>query len=363
MRRLPSKRWQAFYTGPDTALHYAPTTFETKGDAEAWLTDERRLIAAGAWIAPKLRSDLANAMKPATFGTYATVWLRDRELKPRTRSHYRSLLKKQLKVWEPVPIHEIRPERVRDWYSTLDKAAPTLRAHAYGLLRAILSTAVSDGILQANPCHIRGAGAAKRVHKVQPLSLAELEKLVAAMPEKLRPMTLLASWCALRFGELIELRRKDIDLKNGVIHVRRGAVRADGELIIDTPKSEAGIRDVSVPPHILGMLREHLGKNISGGKEGLLFPAAHGGTLASSTLQTSFYLARVEAGRPDIHWHDLRHTGATLAAQTGASLAELMSRLGHSTPQAAMVYQHTAQGRDAQIAAAMSKMARKKGQK
>ncbi len=64
--------------------------------------------------------------------------------------------------------------------------------------------------------------------------------------------------------------------------------------------------------------------------------------------------ARIAAGRPDLRVHDLRHTGAVLAAQSGATLAELMARIGHSTPQAAMRYQHAAQGRDAVIAARMS---------
>jgi len=178
------------------------------------------------------------------------------------------------------------------------------------------------------------------------------------VPEKYRLMVMFASWCALRFGELVELRHKDIDLKNGVIHVRRGAVRAGGEVIIGTPKSEAGIRDVAIPPHLMPMVKEHLGRTVTGGKEGLLFPAADGvSTMAPATLYRVFYRARDVAGRPDLRWHDLRHTGAVLAAQTGASLAELMGRLGHSTPQAAMRYQHAAKGRDAQIAMALSVLA------
>jgi hypothetical protein len=55
IRRLPLKRWQAFYTGPDTKLHYAPSTFEARIDPEGWLTDERRLIASGKWVAPAIR--------------------------------------------------------------------------------------------------------------------------------------------------------------------------------------------------------------------------------------------------------------------------------------------------------------------
>ena len=87
----------------------------------------------------------------------------------------------------------------------------------------------------------------------------------------------------------------------------------------------------------------------------MLFPAADGtSNLATTTFYRHFYRARDAAGRPDLRFHDLRHTGAVLAAATGATLAELMARLGHSTPGAALRYQHAAQGRDAEIARALS---------
>lgn len=73
--------------------------------------------------------------------------------------------------------------------------------------------------------------------------------------------------------------------------------------------------------------------------------------MRTATLAKVWYPARAAAGRPDLRFHDLRHTGAVLAAATGATLAELMARLGHSTPGAAMRYQHAAKGRDAEIAA------------
>jgi len=94
LRRLPSKRWQAFYTGPDVALHYAPSTFETKMDAEAWLVDERRIIAKGAWLPPTARKQ--GHSRSITLAGYAPTWLADRTLKPRTREHYQSLLVKQI---------------------------------------------------------------------------------------------------------------------------------------------------------------------------------------------------------------------------------------------------------------------------
>ena len=366
--------YQASYVGPDEARHVALMTFETKDRAEDWLSAERLLMAGEGWTPPKLRRKTALAKRPSSFGLYSEIWLQNRRLKPRTVSHYKSLLDHQLKDWSTVAVKDIRPEMVRDWYGHLDQKRPTLRAHAYGLLRAILATAVEDGLLVANPCHIRGAGSAKRVHKVKPATLAELEILVNSMPEPYKMMTLLAGWCALRFGELVELRRKDIDLANGVIHIRRGAVRVDGEVLIGTPKSESGIRDVAIPPHLLPGLKSHMSRNITGGKEGLLFPNIEGGTLSPTSLYGKapyvdvegrthagwgFYKARVDAGRPDLRWHDLRHTGAVLAASTGATLAELMGRLGHSTPGAALRYQHAAEGRDQIIANALSALAEK----
>lgn len=357
VRKLPSKRYLASYIGPDSMRHSATSTFAAKSDAEDWLSAERLLIAADTWTPPKLRREIAKTQAPVTFGEFAAIWLKDRDLKPRTRSHYKKLLDNQLKTWDSVLVKDIRPEMVREWHSHLEKKHATIKSHAYGLLRAILSTAVGDSLLLVNPCHIRGAGSAKRMHKIEPLSLDGLENLVDAMPNKYQAMTLVAAWCGLRFGELVELRRKDIDLNAGVIHVRRGAVRVDGKVVIGAPKSDAGIRDVAIPPHLLPMLKDHLRKDISGGKEGLLFPAASGGTLAPSTLYRAFYPARIEAGRPELRWHDLRHTGAVLAASTGATLAELMGRLGHSTPGAAMRYQHVAEGRDFAIARALSKIA------
>jgi len=357
--RLPSKHYRARYTGPDARLHNAPHTFDARLDAEAWLTDERRLISSGIWTSPASRTAQTNAGQALTFGGYAGRWLEQRDLKPRTRATYRSLLDRLiLPTFATVPLKAIRSEQVRDWYAGLDPSKKTLRAHAYGLLRAILQTAVTDEKIAANPCHIRGAGTVKRARAIKPASLSELEVLVTSLPPKYQLMALLGSWCALRFGELIELRRRDVDLKNAVIRVRRGAVRAAGKVVIDTPKSEAGIRDVAIPPHLLPLIREHLAAHITGGRDGLLFPAADGtSTLAPATLYRVYYRAREAAGRPDLRFHDLRHTGAVLAAQTGATLAELMGRLGHSTPGAALLYQHVAQGRDAQIATALSAMA------
>ena len=170
-------------------------------------------------------------------------------------------------------------------------------------------------------------------------------------------MALLAAWCALRFGELAELRRSDIDVTNAVVHVRRGVVRGHAGRAVKDPKSEAGQRDVNIPPHLMPAVKDHLRDHVAASRDALVFPAAAGGHMAPRALYAVYYPAREAAGRPDLRFHDLRHTGAVLAAATGATLAELMARLGHSTVGAAMRYQHAAADRDKAIAAALSKLA------
>lgn len=354
LRKLPSGRYQAAYVGPDTLRHVAPVTFETREDAEGWLTDRRREIKAEEWQPPTRR-------KPITFGEFADRWITNRTtLKPRTRAHYRDLLDKRiLPTFGGVPLKHVTPDLIDQWHYDLGDDTPTLRAHSYSLLRTILGDAVQRRLIDANPAHIRGAGNTTRARKVQPASLEELEVLTAAMPERLQLMILLAAWCALRFGELTELRRADIDLGNAVVKVRRAVVRVEGEFVVGAPKSAAGIRDVSIPPHLVPVVKSHLASNITGGRDGLLFPAANDPTrhLAPASFYRAYYPAREAAGRPDLRFHDLRHTGAVLAAQTGATLAELMARLGHSTAGAAMRYQHASRDRDQQIASRLSALA------
>ncbi|MDI9629575.1 MAG: site-specific integrase [Acidobacteriota bacterium] len=395
---LPSGNHRASYIGPDGVTHAAANTFTARIDAETWLGNEKRLIDGDEWTPPAQRRAKRRS-KTTTFSEYADKWLPQRmikgqPLKPRTRAHYRKLLDNcLLPTFGKLPLPAITAESVTQWYVGRGSSTPTLTSHAYSLLRTILGSAVQEGLIASNPCHIRGAGNVTRAHKVKPLTLDELTVLVQAMPDKYRLLILLAAWCALRFGELAELRRKDIDVTNLLIKVRRGVVRADGEVVVGTPKSNAGSRDVAIPPHLLPAIQEHLKKHAKPGREGLVFPAAGqrkpedaeappgpdaevGQQLAPSTLYgkapkrvklpdgtvtwkggTNFYRARAIAGHPALHFHDLRHTGAVLAAQTGATLAELMGRLGHSTPAAALRYQHAAADRDKAIAAALSALA------
>jgi integrase len=353
--QIASGRWQVKYTGPDGVRRYAPHTFARREDAETFVGVTRREIDRGRWS--------GDAPTPTTFGVYAQRWLAGRHvagrpIKDRTREHYQAILTAHL-----VPefghrmLSAIKPKDIRDWYDATLADRPTLRSHCYSLLRTIMASAVNDELIDANPARIVGAGRTERVIKIRPASVAELGALTAAMPERLRLMVTLASWCALRFGELVELRRGDVDLSDEVIRIRRAAVRTKGAYSITTPKSDAGVRDVAIPPHVVPLIEMHLAKYVRTERDSLIFETDGGAHLQPSTLYRHWYRARDAAGRPDLRFHDLRHSGAVLAAATGATLAELMARLGHSTAQAALRYQHASQGRDREIAALLSKMA------
>jgi integrase len=359
-----SGRYRAAYTGPDGQLYRAPVTFDAKDDAVAWLAARRAEIQMEVW-APEAAARSASRASVPLLRDYGDLWLegrktRGRELRPTTRQQYRMLLDTYIyPTFGDERLDRITGEGVTRWYDALAPGKETVRAQAYSLLRTILGSAASERpkpLIPYNPAHIRGAGNVKRAHQVRPATLDELATIVQELPDRYQLMALLAAWCAMRFGELAELRRGDIDLRNNRVNIRRAVVRAGGKSIVGSPKSDAGVRDVAIPPHLIPVVKAHLKNHVASGKDALLFPAAADGNahMAPSTLYKVYYPARKKAGRPDLRWHDLRHTGAVLAAQTGATLAELMGRLGHSTPGAAMRYQHAAADRDAEIARRLS---------
>lgn len=356
VRRLPSGRWQASYAGPDGARHTGPVTFDAKVDAETWLSMRRAELLRGTWLPAAQPDRPARPSAPSTFGAYAAGWLAGRDLSESTRRLYRSTLTNQIEpAFGTVHLQAITPAAVRAWHASLAaRTGPRQRAAAYSLLRTIMATAAADDLVAVSPCRIRGAGSSARARTIRPATLAEIEVIANAMPPQYRLMVMLAAWCGLRFGELAELRRADVDLGARAVRVRRGVIRTDTGRLVKDPKSEAGKRDVSIPPHLVPLVNEHLLEHTPRDPGALLFPSASGGHLAPSSLYAMFHPARDAAGRHDLRFHDLRHTGATLAAASGATIAELMRRLGHSTPAAAMLYQHAADDRDRAIAEALS---------
>ena len=181
---------------------------------------------------------------------------------------------------------------------------------------------------------------------------------VESAPDRWRLALLLASWCQLRRGEILGLQRRDVDLLHGTISVERSwTVVSGSDPVIGPPKTDAGTRRVAIPPNVTSVLEHHLTKYVGAKPADWIFRGSAGGPAHPRTLNHAWTKARKAAGRTVLRLHDLRHTGLTWAAATGASTAELMRRAGHQSPMAAIRYQHATADRDRVLADALAKMA------
>lgn len=362
IRKLPSGRFQARYTGPDGISRSAPHTFERKRDASRWLSLRETEILKGEWIVPELGQQ--------KFRDYAEAWMRDRVLKSRTVELYADLLANHLyPTFGALGLNEIDVAAVRRWRKSRMQAGsvaerpfgPVTVAKAYRLLHAIFETAAEeDRVIARNPCQIKGAGTEQSDER-EIVPLPVVFKLAETVPVRYRALILLATFANMRWGELAGLRRCDIDLQTCEVRIRQTLVQLDkGGLRFDTPKSPAGKRTVAFPEEIAPEIRWHLERLAEPGERGLVFVGPKGGKLCRSHFNESVWnRAREAVGLPNLHIHDLRHTGATLSAVTGATLKELMTRLGHSSPRAALIYQHASRDRDREVAKGLGRYVRK----
>jgi len=229
-------------------------------------------------------------------------------------------------------------------------------AKCYRLLRAILATAEADGFITKNPCILKGAGV-ERSPERPVASIGDVDRLVAAAPERLHALILLATYTSLRFGEFSALTRRHVDLDRRVVTVVASAAELrDGTRIIGEPKSAAGRRRVAIPDAVVEAVRHHLTAYAQPGPNSLVFIGPNGGPLRRGHFSRQWRALAQEAGVEELRFHDLRHTGNTLAAMTGASTKELMSRMGHPSVRAALLYQHATEEREHVIASGLSAM-------
>lgn len=235
-------------------------------------------------------------------------------------------------------------------------AGRTQVARAYAVLRLVLGTAHRDGLIPANPCTIKGAGAVRAPERPH-ATPAEVAQLAAHMPPRYAAAVIVAAYSGLRAGELFGLTRAHVDLERGTLRVERALVELPGQpLRFGPPKTAASLRTVHLPAPVVEVLAEHLATFTRGGPNALVFTTDRGKPVDGRTRSRHFHAARAALGLDRLHWHDLRHTGATLAAQSGASLRELQARLGHSTVRAAMTYQHATADRDRDLAHRMAQL-------
>lgn len=362
--KLPSGNWRARYTH-NGKRYSAPTTFRTKGLADAFLARTRTEIENGQWMTSEERAEQeaqreaakqAEAAKQVPFGTYATRWVEQRTnsrgepLKPTSKAEYKRYLDTgKLAVWEKVPIPSITPADVRDWYAREQQDGHlTSLAKQYDFMKSVLKTAVEDGLIPTNPCTVKGGSRASTGKEVTPPTDDELEVILKALPEKYRVIATIAAAGGLRKGEIFALNREDIiitrkddgtvDSVQILVTKSLAEPKGGGQRIVLKPKTKASVRPVIIFGKDAKTIADYVedkspGQPIWTDRDGV-------GYMPLSTLQYPWEKAREAAGRPDLPFHALRHYQGTRFAQTGATLAEIMDRLGHSDVKAAMRYQH-----------------------
>lgn len=284
---------------------------------------------------------------------FAERWIAEHRLSPRTRDLYSSLFRLHIQpTLGSKTLEELKPESIRAWRARLrdEGRSETTAAKSYRLLRAILNTAVDDERIARNPCRIKGAD--REDPPERPVaSVREVFELADQVGPTYRAFVLAAALASLRWGELVALRRRDVDLEAGVIVVRRSLLERGGSLEIAQPKNNRS-RVVAIPAVLVEELERHLG-DVPNDPDAAVFVGERGGVPRRGNWRAivKWKVAVKAVGLPEgFRFHDLRHTGNHLVAQTGASTRELMQRMGHSTVRAALIYQHATDARSRQLA-------------
>jgi integrase len=257
-----------------------------------------------------------------TLRVYALRWVVERELSDRTRELYLGPLERQvLPSLGDVDLTLITPPRVRTWRQDLldSGTGASTAAKAYRLLRAVMNTAVDDEVIGRNPCRIKGAG----VEPTPERPVIGVEAVIAladAVPERYRTLILLATFGSLRWGELMGLRKSDIDLNEATVSIERSVVEIGRELVVKEPKTAAGVRTIALPRSLMPEIARHLDRFAEAGPEGRVFVGPYGVTPVRGNFARIWSRAKKAVGDvvpSDLHFHDLRHAGNHFAASSG----------------------------------------------
>jgi integrase len=295
--------------------------FDRKADGQRWLTEQQNALTKGLWVDP--------ARSRLTVGQWAETWLAGRaHLTPKTLASYRSLLGTQvLPLWAGVPLPRVMHSDVAAWVAGMRaKGLSASRTRqAYHVLTAMLDAAVRDGRLARNPA--AGVDLPQMPEGDRRYLTHQQLGAVADGCGPHRTLVLLLGYTGLRWGEVAALRVRRVDLLRGRIDVREAVTEVDGHMIFGAPKRHQ-YRTVVVPR----FLRDDLAAQMAGkGPDDLLFGSRAGTPLRVQNFRRSFDRATAAAGVPGLTPHELRHTAASLAIASGATVKGVQAMLGHKS--------------------------------
>ncbi len=352
IRKLPSGKFQASYLSPDKTRIHAPNTFTVQKDANAWLSKMQSDIERGLWK-PNVKPEFLSDMTPSgAFDQYVGTRITNRgqSLSLHTISHYRSLLDGVLAELANIPFREISKELVDSWYSRrVGVGKVTTASKGYKLLKAMCEWAIDHKLIDKNPCDIKGAQTATSGKVVNVPTADSIRKIASSMPERMMFAVILGAYAGLRYGELTELRRKDLIFSshNGLERIQVSVSRAvswfDNSFHVGPPKSRASVRTIDVTSALIPEAKVHLAKFVDKSPDSLLFPDSSSGQhLRHDKFIRQWNKANRTAGVAERNYspHSLRHFGATNMVRSGATLPDLKLWLGDSSTEAVTRYLH-----------------------
>jgi integrase len=331
VRRLPSGRYQARWSGPDGFSHKAGETFDTADAARAWLSsqesaratnqliDERHAAMTVAALYAAWRRE-AVGKRASTLARETTVWANQIAPTFGTRA-VGAITKGEVAVWIAAMRRgsDGRPDGLS--VSTVRKAVV--------MLIAILDLAVRDRRILENPAKGHRLPRPER-GELRILTKAELERLADAIDPRYSAMVITAGHTGLRIGELAALVAGDVDLLRKRLTVRHASTQVFGKLHYGPPKTKAGLRTVPLSAAALEALTPLVG-SVSH-RDDLIFPAPSGGYLRPSTWLDRFWRPALRAaGLEGLRVHDLRHTAISLWVAAGMDPKAIAAWAGHTS--------------------------------
>ena len=351
LRLLPSGKFQASYTAPVTNPDGSPliikadSTFEFEDVAERWLSDHLHEIKTSELTGKPWRTPQQRAQSGMTVGGLIEEWLENVDVKPQTKQSYRGSLKKRV-LENPIasePVVNVDRARIKAWFADIKaeegSTIASCRRAGENLLKAF-KYAIEIDIVEAQPVHMSDAPKDRSApeEKKDNVKPEEVRAIANNMEEQLKVPVLLMFWIALRIGELLDLRRKDIiddgermivDISHAVYPVRND-VTGKHDLVPGSPKTKAGYRKITVPKKIADLMRNHLREFVGKEPEALIATDKSGNQIHTATFNGWFKRAAKAAGRSDLTTHDARHFGITmLVNHGGVNLEEAREQAGH----------------------------------
>ena len=300
-------------------------TFPTMDQAKTFQNATQKDVRDGTYVAP--------TAGVVPFRVVAEQWFEAQlQLKRRTQITYRSAIDHNLASLHDKPVGKITYGDVQAIVNAMVAAGrrPSTVRNVLMVCRLILDDAMRRKLIRTNPCHdVRPPRLRPRDNVF--LTVEQVQALADQLPPPLDLLVLTAVGSGLRAGELNGLRVRDVELLRRRLHVRQTVTDLGSELIVDTPKSNAGRRTVPISPALCDLLAAHIG-NARLDMDGLVF-----GDDGKPRRHNTFYLqvfkpAVVRAGLPpETRFHDLRHTYASLMIAAGVNPKRLSVWMGHTT--------------------------------